>query len=295
MGNLTTGNVKFTKNTDVTSKNEKSGLSDVIIHIGVVEALDEDPSTGRLKVRVQDLDKGKGTTPTFCNEKIREGTKSKRLVKKVGSTEIGSITMDSPIGKNDNKIKNNSVKSLSNQNCNELPWATPLLPLHLQIRPKLNEYVMVFVHIRDNGKMDRSWIGPIAPDYEYLNFSNDKIAKAAMNSALIKSTPKKDYTLTKNIYDGIDVKKRGDFTGIFPERNDISLMSRNNADIILPSLNDKKNEITKSGEVILRAGKFKINEFKINDENIAYFRLCYLLIILVLFHMLMVKKVPHQT
>jgi hypothetical protein len=54
-------------------------------------------------------------------------------------------------------------------------------------------------------------------------------------------------------------------------------MSRNNADIVLPSFSSKKDNITKGGEILLRAGKFIRNnaggDLLLNDENIAYFRL----------------------
>lgn len=266
------GNRKNQKNTNVYDANERLAAksSDIIIRSGIVEAIDEDTSTGRIKVRVLEIDGNTSSRPTFCNKVNRKGTQTKTIKKVVNGLNIVSeISFNSQLGSIINQQTNKTIESLSNTNsggCSEVPWAVPLLPLNTQIKPKIGEMVLVVLFDKQNTEGNRAYIGPIIPYTDKLNFSNDKIAKSTQNGSPTLRPRKPKTTLKVN-----------DFTGSFPEPADISIMSRNNADIVLPSFSSKKDNITKGGEILLRAGKFIRNnaggDLLLNDENIAYFRL----------------------
>jgi hypothetical protein len=274
MANLLTGNNKRSKSTDVNSKSERLNTTEINVYTGIVEAMDEDNSSGRLKVRIQELDGSSKTTPVFCNRKKNRGTVTKKLNKVIDTNDgfnnfISSVSIDSPLGEVTNKIKDKVVRSISDRgkNCSELPWAIPMSPLSIQSRPKVGELVMVIIFDRKNEQSSRVWSGPIIPSVSEINFSSNVSAKSILNRSSLPSPQKK-----------ISTPKVNDFTGSFPSSSDIAIMSRNNADIVLPSLDDKHNNITKGGEILLRAGKFKLRQtgggdFILNDENIAYFRL----------------------
>jgi hypothetical protein len=270
MGSLLKGNVKNFKNTNVSSQNENLIKEDYIIRSGLVEAIDDDFSTGRIKVRVREIDGGPTTTPTFCNKVNNKGTNTKKLQKVVnGANIVSTLSFNSQLGSIVNQQTDKTINSLSNSGgeCNQLPWAIPLIPLNIQTKPKVNEMVLVIFFDRKNPfNGPRAYIGPLMSYTDKINFSNEKISKSTIEGSP-EIRPRKP-NLTPKI---------GDFTGSFPEPYDISLMSRNNADIVLPSLSSKKDNITKGGEILLRAGKFITSksggDLLLNDENMAYFRL----------------------
>lgn len=144
-----------------------------------------------------------------------------------------------------------------------LPYCVPLLPKYLNILPKEGEIVFLFQyesrHIAKYSEYQtqRFWIGPVISEITRLNFDPKKSARSLMSDGQLKlSNP-----VGKN------------FKGAYPDKLDISLQGRNNADIIFKDKGDQ-NE---NGEIWIRAGKFidtpERNEF--NNKDLGYIQLKY--------------------
>lgn len=67
------------------------------------------------------------------------------------------------------RIKVRLIEDKQNLNPNDLPWAFPLLPKHLQITPKIGEMVLVFMESLDGPLGNRFYIGPIISQDYFLN------------------------------------------------------------------------------------------------------------------------------
>jgi len=145
----------------------------------------------------------------------------------------------------------------------KLPYCVPLLPKYLNILPKEGEIVFLFQYeSREIAKYSeyqtqRFWIGPVISEITRLNFDPKKSARSLMSDGQLKlSNP-----VGKN------------FKGAYPDKLDISLQGRNNADIIFKDKGDQ-NE---NGEIWIRAGKFidtpERNEF--NNKDLGYIQLKY--------------------
>jgi len=136
-------------------------------------------------------------------------------------------------------------------------WVTPLLPLHLNIIPQVGETVRVLIQDHKNPFINRVYMGPVISQKE--NYKNDPhyfTSRAGTNQSLSKlSKSWLQYPETRNIEKDWD---------IFPNKKDISLHSRGNADIIL-----KKRDDTE--EIILRVSKWDFNNNKkLNKKNPTY-------------------------
>jgi len=119
-----------------------------------------------------------------------------------------------------------------NPNSNaELPNCFPLLPKHLNIVPKENERVIVFIFGEDEKFSDRFYIGPITSSEDKLNFDGEVTSMANMM-----------YGLT---FPGVEISKIPKADGIYENPQNVVIEGRDNTDII-----------QRSGEVLIRAGKF---------------------------------------
>ena len=149
-----------------------------------------------------------------------------------------------------------TVAETTNKSCTEVPYAAPLLPKHLQIMPKLGEACMVFVQKTSEPQNNRFWLGPLMSDKTKMAYQDAESGQDLLNTQLI---PKKSTDTTKQTKEGKSLRKKGDFTGGFPEKFDVSIMGRNNADIILPTRSDEQDSLNRGGEILIRAGKFSFN------------------------------------
>ena len=116
----------------------------------------------------------------------------------------------------------------------ELPWATPLLPLHLNIVPKVGEWVKVLLRDPKNGEVGREYIGPIIPQ-------NGKYLREAKGLDFQKGMKDSNIPFDKSIKFIPTAKD-----GLYPKEDDIAIQGRDNTDIIF-----------KSSEVLIRAHKFR--------------------------------------
>jgi hypothetical protein len=129
----------------------------------------------------------------------------------------------------------------------DLPWAECFLPRMLSVCPKVGETVKVILMDAKNPDIEREWIGPIISQPEKIKedpfFFTALAGKVGGKMGLgrsIKTIPEAD--------------------GIYPEPDDVGLLGRDNADVLL-----------KERQVLIRVGKHELdNPLKRNERNPAY-------------------------
>ena len=140
----------------------------------------------------------------------------------------------------------------------DLPFCYPLIPKHFHINPKVGEMVLVLTNVLGVTKGRRWFIGPIISqqynlNYDPFNFSAKSILD---NGKFAIPLPRPELN--------------PDNEGTYPDREDIALQGRQNADLIL-----------KDSEVRLRCG-FKQepngkpeNTLLFNREDLSYIQMKY--------------------
>lgn len=140
----------------------------------------------------------------------------------------------------------------------DLPFCYPLIPKHFHINPKVGEMVLVLTNVLGVTKGRRWFIGPIISqqynlNYDPFNFSAKSILD---NGKFAIPLPRPELN--------------PDNEGTYPDREDIALQGRQNADLIL-----------KDSEVRLRCG-FKRepsgeakNTLLFNREDLSYIQMKY--------------------
>lgn len=129
----------------------------------------------------------------------------------------------------------------------DIPFAFPLLPKQLYIKPKIGESVLVFVQ---NGSYneDRFWIGPIISQPDKMAYDS-LTALSFLKSGLIKP--------------GTAPSTEPQNLGVQMESDDVGLQGRGSTDIVL-----------KPNEIRIRAGK-SLDLRKLNRDNPAYIQIKY--------------------
>ncbi len=142
------------------------------------------------------------------------------------------------------------IKGLDDRISDEkLPWCDSFLPLMNFILPKRDELVKIILFNSTEPNMRRQWIGPVISQFQSLKF--DGYLTALKNTDLSQQTPDKG------------VSNIPDAKGVYPEKDDIALLGRDNTDVLL-----------KSNLVLIRAGKFvKNNNVTLNNTNPSYIHL----------------------
>lgn len=148
--------------------------------------------------------------------------------------------------------EDNSIK-----NTEDLPWCYPLLPKHFHINPKVDELVLVITSMLEISNSHRWFIGPIVAQQYGLADENYLSAQSLLeNGNITIPLP--------------NPKNNPDNDGTCPDREDVAIQGRNNADLIL-----------KENEVRLRCG-FKKNRWSkgenclnFNREDLAYIQMKY--------------------
>jgi hypothetical protein len=248
-----------------------------IIYVGEVLSTDDPLNAGRIKVRVLPFDKD---SVLFCKEKKGNGGSKTKYYKSQGnnslsSTSTGSLTeITNPTTvKNLNSGANNRDTSTSDTNCTEIPWSIPL-DQSISMSPKVGEMVKIILFDSQKPQLNRVWVGPMISQPNKVNYDDMRTAGGALNTASIPITTNKTNPLKKDKNKNINY-----FPTVFPKKEDLTIYSRNNADIVMPTFGLKNDNVTRNGEIMLRAGKFKFNNnpqkngMILNDENIAYFRI----------------------
>lgn len=119
----------------------------------------------------------------------------------------------------------------ADNNFNGVPWCFPLLPKMMNVNPKVGELVAVFCQNPNAEFSQRMFLGPIISQDYMLNWDPDYATdwglKSSARRLLTGSTLDKTYTPFPN------PEEDGENKGTIPEREDIALRGRGNADIIL--------------------------------------------------------------
>lgn len=140
----------------------------------------------------------------------------------------------------------------------DLPYCYPLMPKHFHINPKVGEMVLVVTNILGNTEGRRWFIGPIISQQYALNYDPFKYSARSIldNGKIVSPLPRPELN--------------PDNEGTYPDREDIAVQGRQNADLIL-----------KDNEVRLRCG-FKRepnglpkNTLLFNKEDLAYIQMKY--------------------
>lgn len=137
-----------------------------------------------------------------------------------------------------------------------IPYCFPLIPKHFHINPKVGEMVLVLTSkVNSIGK--RWFIGPIVSQQYGLYNEPFLTAKSVLENGIVTQPLPKPELNPEN-------------EGSYPDREDVALQGRNNADLIL-----------KDNEVRLRCG-FKKNRYGryedslvFNREDLSYIQMKY--------------------
>lgn len=140
----------------------------------------------------------------------------------------------------------------------DLPYCYPLLPKHIHLNPKIGETVLVLLSDLDGANSQRFFIGPLISQQYALDFDpyffQSRCLLNGGNSAKPLPNP----------------KMNPDNNGSLPDREDIALQGRKNADLIL-----------KDNEIRLRCGFKKSSNGKtvdallFNKEDLSYIQMRY--------------------
>lgn len=102
----------------------------------------------------------------------------------------------------------------------DLPFAYPLLPKHLHIKPKIGEFVLVILTDVGDGYSNRYYIGPIISQPQHMEKENSMLSALSLYPGAFKQP---DVAPSTN----------PDSHGSLAKDEDIALYGRNKSDIIL--------------------------------------------------------------
>lgn len=138
----------------------------------------------------------------------------------------------------------------------DLPYCSPLLPKMIHINPKVGELVLVILQAQGQSQGNRFFIGPfLAQPY------NMAMGNYIQDQSLFQGNP------LRMIGPHPDLNPQNE--GTLPDREDIAIQGRENADVIL-----------KPNQIQLRCGfkenpKGGLKSLIFNDKDLAYIQLRY--------------------
>ena len=245
-----------------------------IIHVGEVVDIEDPSNEGRIKVRVPFYDNANETSLSK-KEQTKLNKKTEPYFKVSGSDNKTVITNSNTLQKLDESKQKTDLSGGVDPNAGtEIVCAIPLLPKHLQIMPKVGEKVKLMFFDMGSPQLNRVWVGPLVSQKDKLSYQENVTAGNILNTSILNKLLKNVSGNNKNLRTGD--KKIGKFRGGFPDKEDIALMGRNNADIILPTRSTKNDKLNRGGEVLIRAGKFDFNnvgKLSLNTTNPGYLRI----------------------
>ncbi len=250
------------------------------IYFGRVVSIDDEYglNEGLIKINIPIFDLG---NKPFCKDLEPNSLQTSvvKLNRKQGNGTIDTpglnltsdITDQTKVSQLTKRKLSSPVPEITSNPCTEVPYAAPLLPKNLQVMPKVGEMCIVLIEDIKMPQLNRYWIGPLMSDKSKMSFEDSESGGDLLNTNVI---PK---TIKKNSKESNDLAKRGGFTGGFPEKLDVSVMGRNNADIVLPTRREGLDRLNSGGEVLLRAGKFNFSdgpsELTLNKKNPGFLRI----------------------
>lgn len=160
------------------------------------------------------------------------------------------VSVDDPTGMGRIKVNISGTGQRGGDNgdsIDKLPWCFPLLQKHINIRPKINEAVLIFVLDKNKPFENRFFLGPINSQPQFLNF-DPYFPSALAGLSIGNQKPNQSIANIPELKDGV-----------FPNSEDISIQGRFNTDIT-----------QKPNEILLRAGKFEISDNAKNPYKIRF-------------------------
>lgn len=177
----------------------------------------------------------------------REGINKQKEIKNVYWAEV--ISIDDPT--EGGRIKARIADLDSKITNNNLPWAYPMLPKFFHVYPQVGEVVRIFLEDVKYPQRSRYWMGSVISQLQKIEY--DPLYTALSTTNINFSAPEKA------------ISTYPEAKGVFPEKQHIALIGKDNTDIIL-----------KVRDVEIRAGKNELNNvFKLNKINPASVRLTY--------------------
>ena len=164
---------------------------------------------------------------------------------------IGEVrSLDDPLDSMRIKVR---IKGIDDKlNDDELPYCDPLTSKFIFILPQLGEGVNIITYKSDKLYTRRGWFGPIISQFQRL--SGDSLYYGALANT--------EYGQLKPLP---GVSKIPDAKGVYPDKEDIAYMGRDNTDLVF-----------KKKRVLLRAGKFMVDDnTKLNNINPSYVELLF--------------------
>lgn len=140
----------------------------------------------------------------------------------------------------------------------DLPYCFPLLPKLIHINPKVGECVMVILTNPESAKGNRLFIGPVISQQYGLNYEPFRFQSRALLNGNNCAKPLPNPVMN------------ADNDGSYPDREDVALQGRQNADVIL-----------KDNEVRIRCGFKRYpngspeNTLLFNRSNLSYIQMKY--------------------
>lgn len=133
----------------------------------------------------------------------------------------------------------------------KLPWSYPMQSKFFHVYPKIGELVRVFIEDVQYPQRSRFWMGPIISQLQKINF--DPLYTALSTTNINFTAPERA------------ISTYPDAIGVFPAKEDVALLGRNNTDVIL-----------RVRDVEIRAGKHENeNVYMLNKKNPASLRVTY--------------------
>lgn len=176
----------------------------------------------------------------------RTGNKEK-MVRNVYWGEVVSIKDDTDGGRIKVKIPELDTKTPDVN----LPYCYPLIPKFIHIYPKVGEIVRIVLEDVNTPQRSRFWVGSVISQLQNVKYDNGFRALSTTNIG--QTTPLQAISTIP------------DAKGVFPLKEDVALIGRDNTDVIL-----------REKEVQIRAGKHELNNvLALNKQNPASISLTY--------------------
>ena len=141
-----------------------------------------------------------------------------------------------------------------------LPYCFPAMPKFVHVNPKVGELVMVFLQTNEGFYGNRFFIGPVVSQDYFMETCYNEAARVLLN----------DHT-SEDAFDPLPNPDRNPKNyGTIPERNDICLRGRSNADVVL-----KENEARIRCGFNATAGAGVPDNLEYNEKDPAFIQLKY--------------------
>lgn len=160
------------------------------------------------------------------------------------------MSIDDPTDGGRIKVK---ILGLDNKitNTNDLPYCYPMMPKFFHVYPKVGEIVRIFIEDVKYPQRSRFWLGSIISQPQKINYDSFYTALSTTNLAL---------TLPDEA-----PSKLPNADGVFPTKDEIGIVGRNNTDLIL-----------RDNQIEIRAGKHEPDDIlQLNVSNPASIKLSF--------------------